>query len=200
MTVQRGPAEVPDQGTVGTPHAVTDSTPPPDLKTRHALGAHLLFWSILVLGTGADLLSKFLVFASLQQSPAGRKILIRGFLHFVRDTNTGGPFSIFSGNPGWLALATFVALLIIGTLYINSVHTRQWLMLVALSLVAAGACGNLVDRLLYAHVRDFIQFWIGNWPYPTFNVADILICVGAGLILLALIRPAHRAPASQPDL
>ena len=149
---------------------------------------HVVFWSILVVGAVLDLVSKTAVFAAIGQAKDASIVLVRGFVQFVADTNTGGPFSIFRDNPGWLALATLVALAVIGYLYLASVKERQRLMLVALAMISGGAVGNLFDRLYFGYVRDFVQVWIVDWPYPTFNLADALICTGAGLIFIALVR------------
>jgi len=81
-----------------------------------------------------------------------------------------------------------VAMGVIGYLYLSFTKTEQWLLVCALGLVAGGAVGNFVDRVTLGHVRDFIKVWIGSWPYPTFNVADSLLCVGAGLIVISLFR------------
>jgi len=53
-----------------------------------------------------------------------------------------------------------------------------------LALVLSGAIGNLVDRIVLGHVTDFIQVWFGNWAFPSFNVADAGISVGAALLII----------------
>ena len=53
-----------------------------------------------------------------------------------------------------------------------------------LALVLGGAIGNLIDRLNYGYVTDFVQVWFGDWAYPSFNVADVGITVGAGLLII----------------
>ncbi len=194
MTLGRGSSQK-DPGGPASVQALQEGLPArrkPHPESGRLRG-HVLFWAILIPGLLLDLLTKSLVFSCLEKTPSKMYVLIPRLLNFTMDINTGGPFSIFSGNPGWLALATVAALVIIGYLYLGSVRTREWMMVVALGMIAGGAFGNLFDRLYLGHVRDFVQFWIGNWPYPTFNLADILICVGAGLILIALIRSGRAA-------
>lgn len=149
---------------------------------------HLLFWGIVVAGAATDLISKPLVFSWLKSQLTHKLVLIPGLLNFTMDTNTGGPFSIFSGNAPWLAALTVVAFAVIIYLYLSFAKSGQMLLVAALGLVGAGALGNFVDRVTLGHVRDFIQVWIGSWPYPTFNAADMMLCTGAGLIALSLLR------------
>jgi signal peptidase II len=119
--------------------------------------------------------------------------VIPGFFDVTFSRNTGGVFGLFAGHPGagrrvLFAAATVAALaLIVGLL-------RRWgresrLVLVALSLVAGGAVGNLVDRLRFGSVVDFIDWHWRTWHWYTFNVADAAITTGAGLLLLHSFLP-----------
>ena len=148
-------------------------------------GGHLLFWLLLVSGLGVDLLSKHFVFKFLSGRTEGYDVW-PGVFKLSRHYNTGGPFSIFRGHNSSLLVITAIALLIIFYLYVGSVKRGKHLGLAALSLIAAGALGNLVDRLDGGQVRDFLDFYLIH--YPVFNVADILITVGAGLLLIELFR------------
>ncbi len=90
-------------------------------------------------------------------------------------------------------IVTVLALGVIVALYLREARRALTPTLVALSLVAAGAIGNLCDRLVFGHVRDFLSFYLIN--YPVFNVADILITAGALLLVVELVR---RRPDSTP--
>jgi len=68
--------------------------------------------------------------------------------------------------------------------YLLRSHAGQTLFCLALSLLLGGAIGNVIDRLLYSHVIDFLDFYYGTWHFPAFNVADSAITLGAGLLIL----------------
>jgi len=115
-------------------------------------------------------------------------VIIRGFLNFVHAENNGAAFGICAGQPIFLALASIVAMVFV-LVYFYLCHTRATLIDVALGILAAGICGNLYDRLFNAGVvRDFIDAYITvagkprNWH--TFNVADALLCIGVGLLII----------------
>jgi len=103
-----------------------------------------------------------------------------------RHTNTGGPFSLFAGHNTLLIAFTVAALVFIFYLYVTATWPGRSLGLIALAMIAAGALGNLVDRVGSGRVRDFLNFYLIR--YPVFNVADILITVGAGCLVIALLR------------
>ena len=69
-------------------------------------------------------------------------------------------------------------------LYLMRMHAGQTLFCLALSLLLGGAVGNVIDRVLYGHVIDFLDFYYGTWHFPAFNVADSAITMGAGLLIL----------------
>lgn len=76
---------------------------------------------------------------------------------------------------------------------------------IAYALIIGGALGNLSDRLIHGFVIDFLDFYVGDWHWPTFNIADVSICLGAALIIIesffSLIRmPAHKKPTSRSNL
>ena len=101
--------------------------------------------------------------------------------------NSGAAFSFLGDASGWqrwffIALASLVAIVLIVWLY--RLQKNQLRMALALSLVLGGAVGNLVDRVLYGHVIDFIDVYYASWHWPTFNVADSAITLGAALLLL----------------
>jgi signal peptidase II len=116
--------------------------------------------------------------------------VISGFLNFAYETNTGVAFSFFddhgdSGRWGLSAVAIVAAILVL--FYFWRVPRSDDRVLGALALLLAGIVGNVTDRMRLGHVIDFIDVQFGNWHYPTFNVADMAICTGAGLLILDII-------------
>ncbi|NNE67707.1 MAG: signal peptidase II [Pyrinomonadaceae bacterium] len=116
--------------------------------------------------------------------------VIPGFLNFAYATNTGVAFSMFAGNGDsgrWIlsGLAMFASALVLYFFWRTPRGDDR--ILGALSLLLAGILGNVIDRLRLGYVVDFIDVQFGSWHYPTFNVADIAICTGAGLLILDMI-------------
>jgi len=149
-------------------------------------GRHLLFWLVLTCGVVADLFSKHFVFDFLSRRADGVYDVWPGVFMLSRHYNTGGPFSILSGRNSWLVVVTLLALAVIFYLYLRAVRQEKGLMLVTLSLLGAGALGNLFDRVDGGRVRDFLNFYLIS--YPVFNIADILITAGGGLLVIELLR------------
>jgi len=113
--------------------------------------------------------------------------LIPGFFNFAYATNTGVAFSMFDshGDTGRWALSglAFLASALVLYFFWRTPRSDDRI-LGALALLLAGIFGNVIDRIRFGYVIDFIDFQFGNWHYPTFNVADIAICTGAGLLIL----------------
>ncbi|MEW6676469.1 MAG: signal peptidase II [Pseudomonadota bacterium] len=112
-------------------------------------------------------------------------IPLTGFFNLVHVHNTGAAFSLFADQPGWQRFF-FIVLAGIATvviLYLLKKTRGQPLFNAALALILGGAVGNLIDRVLYGHVIDFLDFYVGTWHWPAFNVADSGITVGAALLI-----------------
>ncbi|HAV64176.1 MAG TPA: signal peptidase II [Verrucomicrobiales bacterium] len=122
------------------------------------------------------------------------RVLLEGFFKLVHWGNTGSAFSMFEGRNGLLALVSVGALLL---LYLTRHHFDAHTVpgQVALGLIFGGIVGNLLDRLIYEHVVDFIYFYVirrdgSELGFPAFNVADSAICIGVGLLfVLAWMNP-----------
>jgi signal peptidase II len=113
--------------------------------------------------------------------------IIPGFFNFAYAQNTGVAFSMFAenGDTGRWALSALAFLAATLVLYFFWRTPRSDdRILGALALLLAGILGNVIDRVRLGYVVDFIDFQFGNWHYPTFNIADIAICTGAGLLIL----------------
>jgi signal peptidase II len=122
----------------------------------------------------------------LQQFQLGDSRTVTPFFNLVRVHNTGAAFSFLAGASGWqrwffvvlgAAAAVFIVVLL-------ARHGEQRLFGWALALILGGAVGNVVDRLMHGHVVDFIQVHWGGWYFPSFNVADSAITVGAACLIL----------------
>lgn len=114
--------------------------------------------------------------------------VIDGFLNLTYVRNSGAAFGFLSRlEPTFLRLfflvVTAVASLVLVVYYVR-VPWSHWLTLFGLSLIAAGAVGNGIDRLWLGQVIDFIDVYVGSYHWPSFNVADSAICVGVGCLLL----------------
>jgi signal peptidase II len=144
----------------------------------------------------ADQLTKWAVLANFAY---GERLQITGFLNLVLVYNKGAAFSMFAEASGWqtplLIAFALVAAGIVGTLIVKNPHKR--LLRLGLALILAGAVGNLIDRLRYGHVVDFLDFHAMGWHWPAFNVADSAITIGAVLLILeGLVRQEKRVGAT----
>ncbi len=101
--------------------------------------------------------------------------------------NTGAAFSFLSDQGGWqrwfFATLAFVVSVVI-TVWLARLKKNEWMLAVSLSLILGGAIGNLIDRLLFGYVIDFLDVYYQTWHYPAFNVADSAITLGVILMLL----------------
>ncbi len=165
-----------------------------------AAGSSLLPWLALALLVFLlDQLTKTLILGSFQ---LGDSHTVTSFFNIVRVHNAGAAFSFLAGASGWQRWF-FVGLGLVATVFIVWMlkqHGGQRLFSLALSLVLGGALGNVIDRLLHGHVIDFLQFhW--NWLaplfaggyFPSFNIADSAITVGATLLIVDELRRVRKA-------
>ena len=141
-----------------------------------------------------DQYSKFLVVERLNLFD---RLTLTAFLDFTRLHNTGAAFSIFASDSGWqrwplTLISVGVGTTLIGWLVRNAAKSPV-LLNTAFAMIAGGAIGNLIDRLNQGYVVDFILFHIGQWYYPTFNVADSCITIGLILFLIETYRSSKRA-------
>jgi signal peptidase II len=121
--------------------------------------------------------------------------VIPGFLNFAYAQNTGVAFSMFDqqGDSGrWgLSVVAIVAGVLVLYFFWRTPRSDDR-MLGSLALLLAGIAGNVADRLRLGFVIDFIDVQFGSWHYPTFNVADSAICVGAALLILDIFLSKRR--------
>ena len=154
---------------------------------------YIIYSAIIVVGIIIDQLTKYLTVKFMNK---GDSIpLIKGFLHITYTTNDGAAFGMMDDpDQRWifLAISTIATLLFMAYLYLG--HAETMLYAVSLSMVVSGGIGNMIDRLgmgFYVNangigeVVDFIDF-CGIWN-AIFNGADSFVCVGAGLLILALV-------------
>jgi len=132
-----------------------------------------------------DQLTKWMI---VQWVPLYDKIPMNSFINITHQRNTGAAFSFLADASGWqryffVVLATAVSVYIIYWLW-NIRREGQIVLAAGLALVLGGALGNAIDRLRLGSVVDFIQVIIAGWPFPSFNVADSAITVGAGLLII----------------
>lgn len=117
------------------------------------------------------------------------------FFDFTLLYNPGAAFSFLAGGQGWQRwLFTGIAVGAIGLiLHLLRRHATQPLFCASLMLILGGAAGNLIDRVIYGHVIDFLLFYWNDWFFPAFNVADVAITCGAILLVLDEILRVRRA-------
>ena len=124
----------------------------------------------------------------VQWVPLYDKIPINDFINVTHQRNTGAAFSFLADASGWqrwffILLAGAVSTYIVYWLW-KIRNEGQAILSTGLALVLGGAIGNVIDRLALGSVVDFIQVLIAGWPFPTFNVADSAITVGAALLII----------------
>lgn len=157
-----------------------------------------LIFLALALALGADRLSKAWVLAHL--APGLRTPFLEGFLNFYLVTNTGAAFSLGNQNGDLMkGVAMLVTLGLASWSTVRLLKAQRSLPLerLGVGLVLGGSAGNLYDRFTQGCVTDFLEFAFVQ--FPIFNVADALIDVGVGLILIEAFLPEPKAKHSSPS-
>ena len=142
-----------------------------------------------------DRLTKWVVETYVSSMDSYR--VIPGFFDIVHSQNRGVAFGIFNDSPSEFRTAMLIVLSLTAVLFVSAMlwrpqrldRTSLW----ALSLILGGAAGNVVDRIAWGRVTDFLEFYIGSYHWPTFNVADSAIVIGSGLLMIELLRPKRQA-------
>jgi len=152
---------------------------------------HLVFWGIAVGGVALDLWSKSAVFAWMKIEGLWEYPLINGLLSVVVRENPGAAFSIAEGHKVMLRLFAGVAILGITGFFLFG-RVRDRLTCAALGLFMGGVVGNFYDRIFnHGLVRDFIDVYWKDWHWPAFNVADSMLCVAVGLLVIRAMFPVR---------
>ena len=147
-------------------------------------GASAWLWLALAV-IAVDQWTKFLIVSSFDEFDS---VTLLPMLDFMRLHNTGAAFSFLSDASGWqrwmftgLGITVSVGIFV----WLRRLPARgQHLLAAALALIMGGALGNVIDRMLWGHVIDFIRVHYQQWYFPTFNVADSAITVGAAFLIL----------------
>jgi signal peptidase II len=171
-------------------------------NTTPIRASNILLVTLITLATiAADQISKQIALRAFQ--PGEIKPIINGFFNLTLTFNRGAAFGLWSGLPsGWrqavLGLTVLLALVIVLFL-ITRPYYQTPLAQISLAAILGGAIGNVIDRLSYGAVVDFLDFYIGNTHWPAFNIADSAICVGVALLLFLPKPQEGLSQASQPS-
>jgi signal peptidase II len=159
------------------------------IEARRALALALAVSVVLVV---ADQWTKYAITSNLRY---GESVAVTSFFNLVLVYNKGAAFSFLSDAGGWQRVffigITCVAIVVLSWLIAK--HESEKLFRWGLTLILGGAIGNLIDRIAYGHVVDFLDFHFAGWHFWAFNVADSAITIGAGLLILDSFRPRPSA-------
>lgn len=142
----------------------------------------------------ADQFTKRLI---LQAYQFGEGTYITSFFNIVRVHNLGAAFSFLATESGWQRWL-FTGIGVAAAIFITWLLRRnagQKLFSFAMACILGGALGNVIDRVLYGYVVDFLDFHYGTWHFPAFNIADCAITVGAACLILDELLRMRRTPS-----
>ncbi len=149
------------------------------------MNRRIFYFLFILILLAADQLTKAIV---AQKIPfLNSKSIIPGFFNLTHIRNRGAIFGFFSQSGSqflyvMLTLASLAALAFV-IFYFFKTPTSERLMIISLSLILAGALGNLIDRIFRGYVIDFLDFYVKKWHWPSFNIADASITIGACFII-----------------
>jgi signal peptidase II len=154
-------------------------------------------WPWLALALIGILLDQFTKLLVLRQFKLGERLpVIEGWFDLTLVYNTGAAFSFLAGAGGWQRwfFVGIAAVASIAIIWMLAKHGSQRLFGLSLALILSGAIGNVIDRLAYGKVVDFVLVhWGERWFFPAFNVADSAITVGAILLILDELLRVRRS-------
>ncbi len=162
---------------------------------------YILIFGLSALLVALDQFSKHLVTASLALHET---VPMTGFFSLVHVLNRGAAFG-FLNDPDmtwqfWLFLGATLLAVIVVWIIARSAASHERFLFIGLGCILGGAIGNLIDRIRFRAVIDFLDFHLAGMHWPAFNVADIAICIGAGVVALQLLRPKGTFPKSENSI
>ena len=153
----------------------------------------------LAIATATLLLDQLSKWSALSNLQLGIPEPVLPFFNWLLLFNPGAAFSFLAQGSGWQRWF-FTILGLLASIYILHLLRKSLsdkLLCLALSLILGGALGNVLDRIMYGAVVDFIDLHYANWHWPAFNIADSAICIGAALIIWGELRKAFgKSPQS----
>lgn len=130
--------------------------------------------------------------------PGEAKTVIAGFFDLTYVRNTGAVWGCLHDRNEWLTLVSLLALVLVFVFYRYLVDGRRGgIQSFVIGCIAGGILGNLVDRIRFGWVIDFLDFYAYGWHWPAFNIADAAICSGVGLYLLTSLLSFDRYDAAK---
>lgn len=154
----------------------------------------LWYLAVTMMVMAIDQITKYWVSVKLRE---GDEIdVIRGFFKLSYTENPGIAFGMLNnGNVKWLLVAISVTAIMVVIYYMRRTPVSNTLLLWSLALLAAGICGNLIDRFRLGRVIDFLLLYYKDYQWPVFNVADTAITIGAALMAIELfLSPQAERP------
>lgn len=160
--------------------------------------ARVVHFLLAVLVVLADRWTKRLVAARIALYSRGIQI-IPGFFRITHTENTGAAFSLFADSPSHWKTSALIAFSVVAMVIVVGLLWKQKRPLtltgIALSLILGGAFGNLWDRVASGRVVDFLLFYVRQYQWPVFNLADSSIVVGASLLVIEILFSQSKSPA-----
>jgi len=157
---------------------------------------YLVILGMAALIAGADQLTKKLVVDSI---PLWSGLRVTDFFNMVHFRNSGAAFGLLNQPETtwqfWFFMAASIAAAGIIFYLAKTADEKNRLLHSSLGFILGGAAGNFIDRVRFRNVVDFLDFHLGGWHWPAFNLADISICVGVGLLLLTLFAKEQKRKA-----
>ena len=147
---------------------------------------------ITILVIAADQATKWIANTQLEYHQA---VQVIPYFEWFLSYNEGAAFSFLADAGGWQRWFFTVLAIVISIVlffWIKKLNEDEKLTAIALCLILGGAVGNVIDRVLLGHVIDFIQVWLGSYPWPAFNIADSAIFVGATILILSGFILPHK--------
>lgn len=144
-----------------------------------------IFLSVFIIA-----LDQFTKYSVLKHFTEQTVVHIFPFLNFIVRFNAGASFSFLGNASGWqvyLLSGISITVSTILIVWLSRLARSEWVIALPVSLVLGGAIGNLIDRVRFGYVTDFVDFHVRNWHFATFNVADSAVSVGATWLVLRLL-------------
>ena len=152
-------------------------------KSHHKLTKEVAFFLAALVVVSLDQISKFFIKTNMT---LGQSIPEEGFFRITYGTNTGGAFGIFA-NQAFLITIIAIAGIVTILIYVRYSPLNRMPVRIALGLLMGGTAGNLIDRISFGRVVDFIDIGFGQYRWPTFNVADSVIVISTIIFIYYIL-------------